>query len=1140
MADTLRILYVDDEPSLLGIAKAFLEKTGNYSITTLESATVALERLKLEQYDAIISDYQMPDMNGIEFLKSVRKSGNSSPFIIFTGRGREEVVVDAINNGVDFYLQKGGDPRAQFAELSHKIYQAVARCRAQEELRAAYEQLAASNEELHQQYQELSESERRIRQSESNFQSLVEAAADAVYISQDEKFVYVNPAMVQLMGASSADQLLGMSLYDRIHPSYLDEIRARAQMILNDRKPADLKEAVYIRMDGTPVPIESTVAPIQFKNKFAGLLILRDITRRKITEEKLRESEKWYRVVFETTGSATVLIEEDDTLILVNSEFVRLSGYQKEEIENKKKWTEFVVPEDLQKLRTQRTLRMQDPAKALRQYEFRFISRSGETFNIYATLDIIPGTRKIIASLTDITNRIRSENLVKSSLERLDTLVSNLPAGVMMVSAENIVEQVNQTLCDIYGLEDTPESLRGLSSWEMVGKILDAYLAPGEVRDRIQEFISRGKKINDHEIFLRNGRIVSVDYIPLYDHEGRWRGRLWFHKDITYRKKTEEQLRESEERFRRILSRTFDAIVVHQDGNIVVANEAAARLMGAASVADLVGRPILDLVHPDYRSIVSKRVRDMTENLDGTVPLIEEKFIRFDGKLIIAQVMATTTVHNGKKAIMVVLRDVTPQKEADEEIFQSRQMLQLVMDSIPERVFWKDRNSVYLGCNLPLAIDAGYDRPGDLIGKDDFATASRDMAERYRADDRMVMEKGQPKLNYEEPQTKPDGSLAWLSTSKIPLRDKDGEVIGVLGTYEDITERKQMEQALKESEAKYRMIIENMQDMFYRTDKEGTFTMVSPGGARLLGYESPDQILGKSATEFYPEPENRKELLDQIHEKDSVYGYPLDIKSRDGHVYHVLVSSHQYHDENGEVQGVEGVVHDVTDLRKAEEGLRMANKKLNLLAGITRHDIRNQLMALEGYLDLSKSSTGDAQKISEYIGQAAKIAQAIDRQISFTQLYQDLGVQAPSWQSVHVAVRSAMSELALGPVQVDTGPEDLELYADPLLGRVFYNLIDNALRYGGETLTAIRVSASPLDRTLLLVVEDDGAGISVHDKPRLFTRGFGKNTGLGLFLSREILSITNISISETGEPGHGARFEMTVPHGNYRYAKKTS
>jgi len=122
MADILRILYVDDEPSLLGIAKAFLEKTGNYSITTLESATAALERLKLEQYDAIISDYQMPDMNGIEFLKSVRKSGNSSPFIIFTGRGREEVVVDAINNGVDFYLQKGGDPRAQFAELSHKIY----------------------------------------------------------------------------------------------------------------------------------------------------------------------------------------------------------------------------------------------------------------------------------------------------------------------------------------------------------------------------------------------------------------------------------------------------------------------------------------------------------------------------------------------------------------------------------------------------------------------------------------------------------------------------------------------------------------------------------------------------------------------------------------------------------------------------------------------------------------------------------------------------------------------------------------------------------------------------------------------------------------------------------------------------------
>lgn len=153
-----------------------------------------------------------------------------------------------------------------------------------------------------------------------------------------------------------------------------------------------------------------------------------------------------------------------------------------------------------------------------------------------------------------------------------------------------------------------------------------------------------------------------------------------------------------------------------------------------------------------------------------------------------------------KEQIIVIIRNVTERKCAEEELFQSRQMLQTVLDTIPTRIFWKDRNSVYLGCNKPLARDCGYSNPAELVGKTDYDTISASIADLYRADDRRVMETGEPKLNYEEPQITASGEPRWLLTSKAPLYDKDGRVIGVLGTYEDITGRKRLEEQLRQSQ----------------------------------------------------------------------------------------------------------------------------------------------------------------------------------------------------------------------------------------------------------------------------------------------------------------------------------------------------
>ena len=156
--------------------------------------------------------------------------------------------------------------------------------------------------------------------------------------------------------------------------------------------------------------------------------------------------------------------------------------------------------------------------------------------------------------------------------------------------------------------------------------------------------------------------------------------------------------------------------------------------------------------------------------------------------------------------------------------------------------------------------------------------------------------------------------------------------------------------------------------------------------------------------------------------------------------------------------------------------------------------------------------------------------------IQFTKEYEQIGVYAPAWQDCRTLVDTAEKEAPLGQVVVNNDlPEGMEVFADSLLVRVCYNLMDNAVRYGGK-ITTIRFSVEEHDGDHIIVCKDDGVGIPAEEKENIFDLGFGKNTGLGLFLSREILDITGITITETGEPGKGARFEMVVPKGALRMA----
>ena len=226
------------------------------------------------------------------------------------------------------------------------------------------------------------------------------------------------------------------------------------------------------------------------------------------------------------------------------------------------------------------------------------------------------------------------------------------------------------------------------------------------------------------------------------------------------------------------------------------------------------------------------------------------------------------------------------------------------------------------------------------------------------------------------------------------------------------------------------------------------------------------------------------------------------------------------------------ILRNITERKRAEMALDEANKKLNLLASITRHDILNQITALNCYLDLNAGIAGSSEE-EACIEKEKQIIAVIQEQIGFTREYQNLGVELPLWQNLRDTLSRAVPQLDLRSIRLEIRVGQYEVYADPMLERVFYNLLDNSLRYG-ETLTAITIATEKRGDDLVVSCSDDGIGISTEDKKKLFTKGFGRHTGLGLFLSKEILAITGISITETGVPGNGARFEIRVPAGSYR------
>jgi len=271
---------------------------------------------------------------------------------------------------------------------------------------------------------------------------------------------------------------------------------------------------------------------------------------------------------------------------------------------------------------------------------------------------------------------------------------------------------------------------------------------------------------------------------------------------------------------------------------------------------------------------------------------------------------------------IAIKQDITERRGAEEELYRSRQMLQSTLDTIPQRVFWKDRNSTYLGCNRAFATDAGLNNPAEIIGKNDFELAWSGTAECYRADDKLVMEKGSAKLNFDETQSRPDGRLLWLRTNKLPLHDLEGKVTGVIGTYEDITERKQAEQALRTSEKRYRLLFERNMAGVFRTTLEGRLLECNHAAARMLGYDSPEEVLALPVTSLYHAASDREAFLRKLKSEKSLTNHEMKLRRKNGDSTCVIGNISLVDDNSGVGEIIEGTLVDITKRKVAEERIQ--------------------------------------------------------------------------------------------------------------------------------------------------------------------------------------------------------------------------
>jgi PAS domain S-box-containing protein len=845
----IRVLHVDDEPALLKIAKQCLEMQGPFQVDTAGSAEEALAKLEKTQYDAVISDYQMTGKDGLVFLKELRQKLCSIPFIMFTGKGREEVAVKAWSLGADHYVNKSGDPETVYSELAHCVQSSV-------EKRVA---------------------EAQIRETLQKLQTIYQNAIEGIsYVDVEENIVYANKAFADIVGYSQ-DQLAGMNLRKIVD----DESWAKIRSMTERRRlgEAGRYEAAFRRSDGAVQNVLISSAPLlNHEGKFAGTVgIVLDMTDRKKAEDALRASEERHRIISSiTVGFAFSCAKKGGgqfALDWITGATERMLGYSNEEVREKGSWKYVVQKQDLPTFE-EKVTGLKPSQSSL--CELRITHKDGSTRWIKVWSRVMedtndPATYRLFGAAEDITESKKNEELMKESEERFRSLFESIQDPVCIyVGKEGHLTDYNPAFKRLFGYTDE----------ELKDKVFLDFVHPDDQAMVLKKYQTRYPPeefpiVYEIRVINRKGETIPVEIsVSAYEKKGRIIGIEVTHRDITERKRYEKRLSalntysrnlNMAESMREIYSLTLDAmqkVLGFEYADFFMIEESVLRIIdqrgypepftlelpldgskkGISVKAVKTGNSV---IVPDVRNDV-----DFVEGLPGTlselaVPIkigqetlgvlnVESKNLdAFDEKdqalLEILASHAATAISNLEHAenLAASAREIRESKQRFERLF---------MDN-PEAVVYLDPDLHILDVNPRFAELFGYPL-GEVKGKciDNFVVPE-DKMEEAKMLGREFM-KGY--TYYDTVRKKKDGSLVSVSISGGPVT-VEGKVIGTLALYKDITEMKHYEASLSALNAYSRNLntAKNMEEIYKLT---------LDAAEKTLGFEFADILIMKEKT----------------------------------------------------------------------------------------------------------------------------------------------------------------------------------------------------------------------------------------------------------------------------------------------------
>lgn len=1001
----------------------------------------------------------------------------------------------------------------------------------------------------------LQQAQQALVEKETHYRLLAENISDVIAkTNADGIRTFITPSCYALLGYTT-DELIGQPSIDIIHPDDRLDTLAAVRQAVSDRKTTFSFIRRFRHKAGYDVWVEITNSIIY--NQDTGQLleligVLRDVSERKQAEVELREAEHLYHALFEQAHDAVFWLDMQGNHIKCNQRAAEMLGYTIEELHT----LSFRELSD-EVSQSERVLTRLLAGESVPMYERIMRKRDGSRIaveiNVEIVRDLAGHPHHIQSVLRDITARKQVEEAVRESEARYRLLAENLADIIMTFSPDRQI---------IY-MSSSCEKLLGYLPEEVEGKSHSEFIHPADypqVSARTHQAVVAKEYSYTNQFRIRHKAGHYIWY------EVRTRV-VWEHnpgnvvqfvsvlRDITERKQAEDALRESEEKFRLLLDAApIATIISDQAGRVSLVNRQAETLLGYGR-SELTGQ-LVELLVPDYAR--SNHVNNRTTYL--AAPRVRPMGLgmelyarRKDGSEVPVEIELSYIDTRDGMMVMSFIIDITERKRVAAELEQQRSFLRNVIDVSPSMIFVKDYNGRFVLVNPSVAtiynttIDA-------LIGKTDadFNPTRQEVAD-FLAADRMVIASGNM-LFVEEPLTSPTGKVYWLQTTKVPIVSADGQSKYVLGVSTDITERKEAEEALRTSEAKYRFLVKTMRGGLAVLDTAFRVTFVNDRFCELLGYSSAE-VIGKQPMSFV-DPADMPLVQSHLERRQSAEStsYELPLRHKDGHQIYMLMSGSPLLDKQGNYNGSLVVATDITIQKQAEAALRQALAKEKELGDLkTRfvsmasHEFRTPLASI---LALVETVSAYRNKLSEE--QIEQRLNKIKAQIEHLKNIMEDILMLSRMQARHVEFKpvpldlDALSRSILDEFQSQAASKHRLEYTvgegrravmldGKLMRQLISNLVSNAIKYSPQG-TVVRIHLEYTDSEVILKVSDEGIGIPEADLPHLFEPfhraanvGTISGTGLGLVITQEAVDLHGGTITVESQLGVGSTFLVRIP-----------